>query len=158
MLSTKLLAELIRRKHEVLVQLCDVGRRQREIVDRGETAALLELLATKQNRITVLQQVEREMGPFHAEDPDARVWPSADDRARCARQAAECNRLLQEIVALEKHSADRMTERRNEVAAQLRQVHVAGQARDAYQAQRTRVPSVPISVQSTSQPSSGASK
>ena len=32
-LSTTLLADLIRRKHDVLVQLCDVGRRQKEIVD-----------------------------------------------------------------------------------------------------------------------------
>ena len=110
--------------------------RQREIVDRGETTALLELLAAKQTMISLLQQVERDLAPFHADDPDERVWASADDRQHCAQQAAECNRLLAEIVELEAHSAERMTVRRNDVAAQLHQVYTAGQARNAYEAQR----------------------
>jgi len=135
-LSTTHLAELIRRKHDVLAQLCEVGRRQQEIVERGETAALLQLLAAKQNMITVMQQVERELAPHHGEDPTARVWASAEARADCARQAEECNRLLAEIVELERRSAERMTVRRNEVAAQLRQVYAAGQARHAYEAHR----------------------
>jgi hypothetical protein len=135
-LPTTLLADLVRRKHGVLVQLCDVGRRQKEIVERGETTALLELLAAKQTMISVLQQVERELAPFHAEHPDARDWATADVRARCAEQAADCNRLLAEVVELERHSADRMAIRRNDVAAQLQQVYAAGQARTAYEAHR----------------------
>ena len=46
MLTTTLLADLVHRKHDVLVQLSDIGRRQRELVDRGETTALLKILAT----------------------------------------------------------------------------------------------------------------
>jgi len=134
--STTQLADLIRRKHDVLVQLCDVGRRQMGIVERGETTALLELLAAKQTMISLLQQVERELAPFHAEDPDARAWPSAEARERCAQEAARCNQLLAEIVELERDSADRLAIRRNDVAAQLRQVYAAGQARNAYEAQR----------------------
>jgi flagellar biosynthesis/type III secretory pathway chaperone len=139
MLSTKTLAELIRRKHNALVELCEIGRRQQRIVDEGETALLLQLLSKKQTMISSLQQVERDMAPFQSEDPDSRVWPSAEERARCAQQAAECNRLLEEIVAMEKQSADRMTARRNEVAAQLQHVYTARQARDAYSANRSRV-------------------
>jgi len=135
-LPTNLLVDLIQRKHSVLVQLRDVGLRQQDYVDRGETAALLELLAAKQTMISVLQQVERDLAAFHAEDPDARFWPTIDVRARCAAQADECNHLLEEIVELERNSAQRMTIRRNEVAAQLRQVYSAGQARSAYEAQR----------------------
>jgi hypothetical protein len=156
MSSTTHLADLVRRKYEVLAQLCEFGRRQKEMVDQGETAALLQLLAAKQNMISMLQQVEREMAPFRAEDPDARVWRSVEERARCAQQAADCNRLLQEIVELEKHCAERMTARRNDVAAQLRQVHVAGQARDAYQAQRSFAPAVHAAHESTFGPNSGA--
>jgi flagellar biosynthesis/type III secretory pathway chaperone len=135
-MSTTHLADLIRRKHEVLVELCAVGHRQREIVERGETTALLELLAAKQSMITLLQQVERELAPFHAEDPDARHWLSAGDRQHCAERAAECNRLLAEVVDLERESAERLAIRRNEVAAQLSQVYSAGQARNAYEAHR----------------------
>ena len=119
----------------MLLQLCDVGRRQQRIVEEGETATLLQLLSAKQTLISSLQQLERDMAPYHAENPDARIWPTAEERARCAQQAAECNQLLEQIVAMEKQSADRMTARRNEVAAQLRHVYAAGQARDAYAAQ-----------------------
>lgn len=135
-LSTTHLTELVRRKHDVLVQLCDVGCRQMEIVERGETAALLELLAAKQTMISLLQQVERELAPFHAEDPTKRVWLTAGARDECAQQAAECNHLLAQVVELERRSADRLAIRRNEVAAQLHQVYNAGQARNAYEAQR----------------------
>jgi flagellar biosynthesis/type III secretory pathway chaperone len=138
MLSTKTLAELIRRKHAVLVELCDIGRRQQRVVASGETATLLQLLSSKQTLISSLQQLEREMAPYHAENPDDRIWPSAAERARCAQQADACNQLLEQIVTLEKDSADRMTARRNDVAAQLRQVYAAGQARDAYAANVSR--------------------
>jgi hypothetical protein len=135
-MSTVRLAELIRRKHELLTELAAVGHRQWEIVERGDTTALLELLAAKQSMISLLQQLERDLAPFQAEDPDSRVWTSADDRAACAWQAADCNRLLAEVVELERASAERMALRRNEVASQLRQVYTAGQARSAYEAQR----------------------
>lgn len=134
--STNLLSDLIHRKHAVLVELRDVGLRQRDVVDRGETTALLELLAAKQSMIALLQQVERDLAPFHEDDPDARIWLSIEDRQRCAQQSAECGELLAEIVDLERASAERLTARRNDVAAQLRQVYSAGQARSAYEAQR----------------------
>ena len=136
MLPTKQLSDLIRRKHAVLTQLSDVGQRQKILVDRGDTVTLLKLLAAKQTMIAALQQVERELAPFHAENPESRIWSSPAERAQCAEQADVCNRLLSEIVELERHCGERMTTRRNEVAAQLQQVNVAGQARDAYEANR----------------------
>lgn len=136
MLPTTQLAELIGRKRQLLAQLAEVGRRQREIVDRGETSALLKLLAAKQTMIATLQQIEQQLTPYYGEDPDARVWETAESRARCAADAAECNRLLAEVLDLERGSADRMMVRRNEVAAQLQHVYTAGQARHAYEAQR----------------------
>ena len=80
--------------------------------------------------------MERELTPYYAEDPDRRTWASPQDRAACAQQAAECNALLEEIVQLEKHGAEMMTARRNEVAEQLQQAHAAAHVRSAYQAQQ----------------------
>ncbi len=141
--STELLAELIHRKHQVLVQLRDVGHRQAEIVRSGDTSALLKLLAAKQYLIAALQQVERETAPFHGEDPDRRIWRKPDDRVRCARQAAECNELLAEVIAMEKDSAEQMAVRRQDVAEQLQRVHAAGQVRSAYEAQRRPATAAP---------------
>jgi flagellar biosynthesis/type III secretory pathway chaperone len=62
-LPTTQLADLVKRKHGVLVQLSALGVRQREIVEAGETTELLKLLATKQTMISTLQEIERDMAP-----------------------------------------------------------------------------------------------
>jgi hypothetical protein len=136
MSSTDLLAELIRRKHQVLVQLRDIGRQQAELVTSGDIAALLTLLAAKQQLIATLQTLETDLKPHYEEDPDRRAWMSPSQRANCSRQAADCNALLEEIVQLEKLGAEKMTDRRNDVAAQLQQVHASTQVRTAYEANR----------------------
>jgi hypothetical protein len=136
MLSTELLTDLINRKHRILVQMRDVGRRQMEFVAGRDTASLIKLLATKQNLITALQAVERELSPFSAEDPERRRWASAEARAQCAGQAAECNAMLREIVGMEKQGVDQLTSHRNEIADRLQHAHAASDVRNAYQAQR----------------------
>jgi hypothetical protein len=136
MQSTQQLAELIRRKHQVLVQLRDIGRQQADLVTNGDIAAVLALLAAKQQLIAALQALEQDLTPHYAEDPERRAWLSPRERADCARQAADCNALLEEIVSLEKMGAETMTVRRNEVAEKLQQVHAATQVRSAYEANR----------------------
>ena len=138
MQPTERLIELIAKKHHVLAQLRDVGRKQIDIVNGGDVAALLALLGAKQQLIARLQTLEQELAPYYAEDPDRRAWPSPQHRTECARQAAECNTLLEEIVAMEKLGAEKMTARRNDVAEQLQQVHAATQVRGAYEANRRR--------------------
>lgn len=136
MQSTDQLADLIRKKHQVLMRLRDIGRRQADLVSSGEIAALLKLLAGKQHLIAALQELERELKPYYAQNPEARVWRSPAERAQCAKLANECNALLEEIVSLEKHGAEQMDARKNEVAAQLSEAHAAAHVRSAYQAQR----------------------
>jgi hypothetical protein len=135
-LTTDRLAELIGEKRHVLAQLRDVGQRQTDLINHGDAGSLLKLLAAKQQLISTLQGVERELTPFYAEDPDRRAWASPQHRAKCAQQAAECNALLEEIVHLEKHGAEMMAARRNEVAEQLQQAHAAAHVRSAYQAHK----------------------
>ncbi len=123
-------------KHRILVQLRDVGYRQMELVTIRDTAALIKLLAAKQSLIAALQAVERELAPYSVEEPSRRVWATQEERGRCAQQAAECNSLLREIVELDKQGVDRMTAHRDEIAAQLQQIHTAVDVRNAYRAQR----------------------
>jgi hypothetical protein len=136
MQATESLIELIHGKHQVLLQLREIGRRQANLVIGGDVDAVLKLLAIKQNLIASLQEIEQQLAPHYREDPDRRHWPSSQARQACARQAAECNSLLAEIVQLEKQGAEKMTARRNDVAEQLQQVHAATQVRGAYEANR----------------------
>lgn len=137
--ATEQLAELIRQKHQVLVQLREIGRRQTDLVNGGEITSLLKLLAGKQHLIVALQKLESELKPYYGQNPDARIWQSPADRTQCAMLASECNAILEEIVALEKQGAEQMNARKNEVAEQLQQVHAAAHVRNAYQAQRKSI-------------------
>jgi hypothetical protein len=89
--DTDLLSDWIRRKHNCLLHLRDLGRRQLELVRDGGMSELLDVLAAKQQLLVELQRVERGLDPFRGQDPDARPWgtPPAPPRG-----AAEVGRGL----------------------------------------------------------------
>ncbi len=131
-LDTNILADLIHGKHGLLLQLRDLGRRQLELIEANDLTQLLKLLASKQKLLTALQELERRLDPFRSQDPETRVWRTADDRDRCARTAAECEVVRAEIVRGERMSETRLTFRRDEAASRLHGVHQASQIRHAY--------------------------
>ena len=139
--STKKLAELIQSKYQCLLQLRELGVRQNQLITRGELGDLLRLLAAKQHVITALQAVDRQLSPYQQEDPDSRTWSSPEQRAECARLAAECRQLLDEVMQMEKANETQMAERRNDVAAQLTSLHHASEVRGAYA--QNQVPRTP---------------
>lgn len=132
-LETDRLADLIGRKHECLLGLREMGRRQWELVAAGEITRLLDLLASKQNAMADLQRIERALAPYRGQSPEQRVWRSEETRRACADRLAACERLLGEIVAQEKRCESELVRRRDEAAARLQGAHAASQARGAYQ-------------------------
>jgi len=130
--ETERLAELIGKKHECLTGLRDLGRRQLDLVHSGEMTQLLKVLSAKGHLIGLLQQIEKGLEPFRHQDPERRSWPSAEDRRRCAQQAAACQQLLAEVMEQEKQSEHVMRSRRDETAEQLSRTQTADQARRAY--------------------------
>ncbi|MEN1679829.1 MAG: hypothetical protein AAGJ46_09555 [Planctomycetota bacterium] len=130
--NTERLAQLIRGKRAVLEQLREVGKRQGELVANGEIDALLRLLAAKQRLLTALQAAERGIEPFREQDPESRTWASAERRAACAADADACRSLLAEVMEMERAQEQAMTQRRDNVADQLRRSQAAHNAADAY--------------------------
>lgn len=137
-LETATLADLIAKRRLCLLKLRDLGRKQTELIAAGEMGALLRSFSAKSQWIVAVQAIEKELAPFHSQDPEERVWASSTERERCADEAADCQTLLDEIMRLEHENEQRMTERRDHVAQQLQAAHAAGAARAAYQAQRVR--------------------
>lgn len=135
-LATANLADLITKRRLCLVKLRDLGRKQAELIAAGEMGALLRSFSAKNQWIVAVQAIERELAPFHAQDPGERLWASPRAREECAQTAAECQSLLDEIMQLEHENELKMTERRDHVAQQLQAAHAAGAARVAYQAQQ----------------------
>lgn len=132
--ETKQLADLVQRKLEVLTLLVRLGRQQLALIEAGEMEVLMKLLGAKQALLSQLQELERQLDPFRADDPEARAWSSAAARAACQKQAEECGQRLAEVIQLEQQAERQMTQRRDSAAARLQGVHSATEARHAYAA------------------------
>jgi len=131
-LETDILAQLICAKHQCLLQLRELGRRQLDLIEATDMTGLLEVLSTKQHTISQLQRIEKALNPFRDQDPDSRQWNSDETRARCAEQLQQCETLFAEIVSQEKCSEGELIRRRDEAATRLQGAHLAGQVRGAY--------------------------
>lgn len=136
MSPTKKLAGLIAKRHLCLSQLRDLGLKQSALIHAGEINSLLRLIGAKNQIIAALHAVEKELAPFHEQDPESRQWESPEARAQCAAQAAQCTKLLEEVMQLERNNEEIMTKRRDQVAEQLQVAQAANAARGAYQAQQ----------------------
>jgi hypothetical protein len=127
------LAELIAQRHACLVQLHKLGVKQSELVATAEFGSLLRLLSVKNQLIVALQAIEQQLAPFHEQDPETRAWSNSAARERCASQSADCQKLLAEVMEMERSNEQKMTERRDQVAGQLQAAQSASTARRAYQ-------------------------
>jgi hypothetical protein len=136
-LNSQTLADLIAKRHHCLVKLRGLGCKQSELIAAGNMGSLLRLLSAKNQWIVAVQTIEKELTPYHEQDPDTRVWASEAARSQCARQAAECKQLLAEVMQMEQQNEQKMTERRDKVANQLQMAHAAGSVCSAYQAQQS---------------------
>jgi flagellar biosynthesis/type III secretory pathway chaperone len=131
-LDTNTLTQLLAQKCELLVQLRQIVARQTEFINTSDLSQLLNLLAVKQRFIGKLQTIQRQLGPYRGQLPQERQWNSEDDRRRCAELADACQRLLAEVMEIEKHSESQLILRRDEAATRLHAVHFAIQTREAY--------------------------
>lgn len=131
-LETDTLAELISQKLTCLTKLLEMGKKQLELVGAGSITELLDVLAFKQRVIEELQRVEASLDPFRGQDPSTRRWNTPQKQRQCASQLQQCEALLGEIVNQEKKSEKSLIRRRDAVAVELQEVHLASQARGAY--------------------------
>lgn len=131
--STDTLAKLVRQKRTVLEQLSAVAQRQAALIEANEMAQLIRLLSAKQQLVTALHEVEKQLAPFRNDDPDRRVWASTDARAACAADSQECTKLLEKVLQMEREQENQMVGRRDTIAAQLQKAQSAHQVASAYQ-------------------------
>lgn len=132
LMESHLLAEIVGRKHDCLLQLRELGRQQYELIGAGQMTQLLKLLSVKQQLIHQLQSLEQELDPFRGQDPAARQWSTPEARGACARLIESSQELFNEIMGCERESEQLLSRRRDETAERLRSAHYASAARQAY--------------------------
>lgn len=130
--GTLRLAELIRVKLKIIELLAGLARKQLALAEGGDTSELIKLLAAKDTVLAQLHAIERQIDPFRAEDPEARVWRSPGERVRCQEQARQCDELLAATMNLERQAEAVMLRRRDQAAEQLVEITGAAAAATAY--------------------------
>ena len=138
-LDTEQLAALVAAKLQVVEILVRLGHRQLDLIDAGDAAVLLKLLAAKQTVLDQLQTLERQLDPFRGQDPGERVWRTPAHRVQCQAQADRCAALLSEAMELEQQGEAAMVARRDAVAAALAMAQSAADARTAYAIEPTAI-------------------
>ncbi|MCA9100753.1 MAG: hypothetical protein R3C10_16840 [Pirellulales bacterium] len=136
--QTDQLAERIAAKHECLRQLVELGRAQFELIEANDLARLLRLLAAKQVLIGRLEAVSKSLEPFRGQDPEARVWRTAELRECAARQLRECDEFFALVSQQEQQSEARLRTKRDDAGSRLRTIHSADHTRTAYGTSESR--------------------
>ncbi len=131
-LDTQLLKQLGERKLHLLTQLHELSIGQQVLVSEQRVEELLVLLSRKSETIADLQLIQADLEQFRDQDPDERVWASQADRELCRAQFERCEALIAELLAIENHSMDELTQRRELVAQQLQQFVTADAIQEAY--------------------------
>jgi len=131
-METEVLAGLIDNKYEVLSLLRQLARAQVIVVRDGDMTRLMKLLATKQDLLNQLRNVERHIDPFRSQDPESRQWRSPQRRQQVRDMTTRCESLLNEIMLVEKQCEGELVVRRDAAATRLQGIHSVTQATDAY--------------------------
>ena len=132
LLTTDELSRFIQQKHDVLVQLHELARRQLAVIASEDTDRLLALLAVKQPLLNELQRLERALDPYRDQDPQQRQWRQAADRRHCQVIAERAAQLLKELLLLERQAELETIARRDHTATQLQAAGHAMAAKQAY--------------------------
>lgn len=119
---------------EILSRLRDLGRQQSATATTANADATLNILARKQTLLDELRALHSRLGPYQADDPEARVWTSEQRREQCRQLADESRRILQEVISLEQTTIDEFSNCRDAIAAQLQDGTDSVLAHSAYTA------------------------
>ena len=131
---TDFLLHSMHQRCELLEALKILAESQAIAASHAEIDLTLGLLGRKQALLEELAGVQLKLKPYFNDDPEQRVWKSAEHRHRCRELADQGQRLLQETMQLEQEALQEMTSRRDAVAAQLQDGKDSILAHTAYMA------------------------
>jgi hypothetical protein len=130
--ETDILVRLVDSRYTLLANLAQLVEKQAELVRTGDIGRLLSLLAVKQRLLGELVQVDRQLDPFRAQDPEQRSWRSPADRQSCRAVVERSDELLRDITRIERQCEEELVQRRDTAALQIQGMHGAARATQAY--------------------------
>ena len=113
-------------------KLKELAQRQRLLISRGQSEALLEILSERQRLVNGLSEINQSMAPLRA-DWDAIKEQMTDkqrsDAESLVQQVAES---LQEILASDEADSRALNDRRDQVGKSIASLRTKGMAASAY--------------------------
>lgn len=104
--------ELFGQEQACYTSLLDLSRRQKAVIESGDTTALIRLLGQKQQVLGNVTRIEGELGVYKQDWPAFRETLDDNDRQVLDLALATVGELLAELIELEKDSELLLTRRR----------------------------------------------
>lgn len=102
------LLELLEAEESIYREVLDLSSRQIQVIDRGEPAELLTLLAQKQKRIEAIDRLSAEIVPLRERCEAEREKIPSEMRQALEEALRRLREILAEIVALENEGEKRL--------------------------------------------------
>jgi hypothetical protein len=131
---TETLVGYMQERLELLEALRALADAQAAASEHPEIDTTLSLLARKQTLLQDLANIQVKLSPYMHDEPSQRLWSSPARRQYCQQLADQGQQLLQATLQVEQHSLEKMTSRRDAIAAQLRDGQDSILAHTAYMA------------------------
>ena len=109
-----------------------LSQRQMRIIEDGETAELLRVLARKQQVLEKIDQVEQTLAPLKGQWPTLRDELPAERRAGVERVIDQVRDVLAEVIELERQSERRLCQRKESTLQEIERSSRGQQAPNAY--------------------------
>lgn len=130
---TELLAKYMQARLDIAQALLALARSQFDSADSEDNNLTVSILSRKQNLLEELDEVQRNLAPYHNDDPEDRVWAAPARRTHCQNIAEQSRTILLETMRLEEATIRQLETRRQAVAAQLQSGSDSVLASNAYQ-------------------------
>lgn len=116
------LLDVLQRRREYCRAMLELSRRQADLINDGNFAELLQLIAQKQRVLEHLSELSQSFGGIVDFWKTERDRLDADLRSRCQQAIDEAESLLAESMSLEKEGTEVLSQRRNETQGRLKEI------------------------------------
>ena len=103
---TEFLLHCLQERLKLLKAIRSLSDSQSQAALHGDVEVTLGLLARKQSLLEELSVLQSRLQPYHMDNPEDRVWLSAERRVYCQQISEECRHLLNQAMQLEQSALD----------------------------------------------------
>src|SRR6056297_45586 len=113
------LSQLMQLRYDTLSELLRISDAQIAAIAENRMSDLMRILSDKQQPIARLSEIGQRLATAAQDDPQHRQWPDEASRLRCREQQNQCDRMHQDLLAIEADCEARLQQSRTETQEKL---------------------------------------